>query len=139
MLSEGSRLSAFATDDAHFKTPDHFGGWVHVKAESLDPDALLASLKQGNYYSSMGPQFHAIEMNGKEISIACSPVDTITVLCGNSRTIVRNGRAITEASFDLSKLERGWMLNWKSPWFRVVAIDNAGTSAPGAIRSGGTS
>ena len=47
MLTEGHRLSAFATDDAHFKTPDHFGGWVHVKAESLDPDALLESLKQG--------------------------------------------------------------------------------------------
>jgi predicted metal-dependent phosphoesterase TrpH len=47
LLTEGKRLTAFATDDAHFKTPDHFGGWVHVKAESLDPDALLQSLKQG--------------------------------------------------------------------------------------------
>jgi hypothetical protein len=129
MLSEGKRLTAFATDDAHFKTPDHFGGWVHVKAESLDPDALLSSLKKGLYYSSMGPQIHAIEMNGKEISISCSPVDTITVLCGTSRTALRNGRAITEASFDLSKLEKGWLLKKQSGWFRVVAIDNAGKRA----------
>jgi predicted metal-dependent phosphoesterase TrpH len=129
MLSEGKRLTAFATDDAHFKTPDHFGGWVHVKAESLDPDDLLASLKQGNYYSSMGPQLHAIEMTGKEISIACSPVDTITVLCGHSRTMVRTGRAITEASFDLTKLEKGWLLKKQSPWFRVVVIDNGGKRA----------
>jgi len=129
MLTEGHRLSAFATDDAHFKTPDHFGGWVHVKAESLDPDALLESLKQGLYYSSMGPQIHAIEMNGKEISIACSPVDTITVLCGTSRTMVRNGRAITEASFDLAKLEKGWLLKKQSAWFRVVVIDNGGKRA----------
>ncbi len=129
LLTEGRRLTAFATDDAHFKTPDHFGGWVHVKAESLDPDALLRSLKQGHYYSSMGPQIHAIEMNGKEISIACSPVDTITVLCGTSRTMLRNGRAITEASFDLAKLEKGWLLKKQSGWFRVVVIDNGGKRA----------
>jgi hypothetical protein len=129
MLTEGRRLTAFATDDAHFKTPDHFGGWVHVKAESLDPDALLTSLKRGQYYSSMGPQFHAIEMNGKEISISCSPVDTITVLCGTSRSVVRNGRAITDASFDLARLEKGWLLNKQSGWFRVVIIDNGGKRA----------
>ena len=129
MLTEGQRLTAFATDDAHFRTPDHFGGWVHVKAESLDPDALLTSLKKGLYYSSMGPQIHAIEMNGKEISISCSPVDTITVLCGTSRTAVRTGRAITEASFDLAKLETGWLLKKQSGWFRVVVIDNAGKRA----------
>jgi hypothetical protein len=129
MLTEGYRLTAFATDDAHFKTPDHFGGWVHVKSESLDPDALLASLKKGLYYSSMGPQIHSIEMEGKEIAISCSPVDTITVLCGTSRTAIRNGRAITEASFDLSKLEKGWLLKKTSPWFRVVVIDNGGKRA----------
>lgn len=129
MLTEGSRLSAFATDDAHFKTPDHFGGWVHVKAESLDPEALLQSLKAGLYYSSMGPQFHGIEIEGKEIAIATSPVDTITVICGNSRSAVRSGKAITDASFDLKRLEQGWLMRRKSPWFRVVAIDHAGKRA----------
>ena len=129
LLTEGHRLTAFATDDAHFKTPDHFGGWVHVKAESLDPDALLGALKQGLYYSSMGPQIHAIEMTGKEISIACSPVDTITVVCGTSRSALRTGRAITEASFDLSKLEKGWLLRKPSAWFRVTVIDNGGKRA----------
>jgi hypothetical protein len=129
MLTEGSRLTAFATDDAHFKSPDYFGGWVHVKAESLDPDALLASLKAGLYYSSMGPQLHGIEIEGTEIAIATSPVDTITVVCGNSRSAVRSGRAITEASFDLKKLEQGWLVRRKSEWFRVVAIDHAGRRA----------
>jgi hypothetical protein len=129
MLTGGQRLSAFATDDAHFKTPDHFGGWVHVKAESLDPDALLKALKLGHYYSSMGPQIHSIDLTGRDISIACSPADTITVVCGNSRSVVRNGRAITEASFDLRKLERGWLMRQPSPWFRVVVIDQAGRRA----------
>ena len=129
MLNEGHRLTAIATDDAHFKTPDHFGGWVHVKSESLDPDALLTALKAGHHYSSQGPLIHDIRLDGKMIEIETSPVDTITVLCGNSRSCVRNGRAITSASFDLATLEKGWLLEKTSPWFRVAAIDNGGKRA----------
>jgi predicted metal-dependent phosphoesterase TrpH len=129
LLNEGKHLTAFATDDAHFKSPDHFGGWVQVKAESLDPDVLLAALKQGAYYSSQGPQIHDIRMSGKEIDISCSPVDCITVVCGNSRTVVRTGKALTEASFDLAKLETGWLLRSVSPWIRVVCIDGGGKRA----------
>ncbi len=129
LMNEGKRLSAFATDDAHFKSPDHFGGWVNVKAQSLDPDVLLQALKDGHYYSSQGPQFHDIKLHGKEIEIACSPVDTITVVCGNSRTCTKTGKAITSASFDLAKLKTGWLLKKPSPWFRVTVIDHAGKRA----------
>jgi predicted metal-dependent phosphoesterase TrpH len=129
LLNEGARLTAFATDDAHFKTPDHFGGWVQVKAESLDPDALLASLKAGQYYSSQGPEIHDITIDGHTINIACSPVDNISVICGISRSLVRNAKAITSAEFDLRKLDEGWLLNKKSAWFRVVVIDHGGKRA----------
>jgi hypothetical protein len=129
LLNEGQRLTAFATDDAHFKTPDHFGGWVNVKAQSLDPDTLLQALKDGHYYSSQGPQFLDISLDKKELSITCSPVDTITVVCGHSRTCVKTGKAITTATFDLSTLEKGWLLKKQSPWFRVTVIDHAGKRA----------
>jgi predicted metal-dependent phosphoesterase TrpH len=129
LMNEGKRLSAFATDDAHFKTPDHFGGWVNVKAQSLDPDELLSALKAGQYYSSQGPEFYDIKLSGKEIEISCSPVDTITVVCGVSRTCVKTGKAITSASFNLANLEQGWLLKKPSPWFRVTVIDHAGKRA----------
>jgi len=130
MLNEGHRhLTAFATDDAHFKSPDHFGGWVNVKAESLDPDVLLQALKHGHYYSSQGPQFHDIRMDGHEVMVSCSPVDTIAVVCGISRTTQLVGRAITNATLSLKKLEDGWMMEKTSPWFRVVLIDHAGKRA----------
>ena len=130
LLNEGHKhLTAFATDDAHFKSADHFGGWVHVKAESLDPDLLLAALKRGEYYSSQGPQFHDIKLDGHELTVTCTPVDTIAVVCGISRTVVKMGRAITGATLDLRKLEDGWMMQKTSPWFRVVLIDNAGKRA----------
>ena len=129
LLNEGKRLTAFATDDAHFKSPDHFGGWVHVRAESLGPEVLLEALKKGHYYSSQGPQIHDISVSGNEINITCSPVDNITVLRGNSRTLVRNAKSITEATLDLKKLETGWLLTKQSPWFRVVCIDHSGKRA----------
>ena len=129
LLNEGHRLSAFATDDAHFKTPDHFGGWVHVKAESLDPEALLVALKAGDYYASQGPLIHDIMLDGEELTVSCSPVDTIVVVCGNSRTDGRMGRAITSATLDLGKLKRGWLLEKPSDWIRVVLIGDGGKRA----------
>jgi predicted metal-dependent phosphoesterase TrpH len=129
LMNEGKRLSAFATDDAHFKTPDHFGGWVNVKAQSLDPDELLNALKAGHYYSSQGPEINDIKLSGKDIEITCSPVDTITVVCGVSRTCVKTGKAITAASFNLANLDQGWLLKKPSPWFRVTVIDHAGKRA----------
>ena len=129
LLNEGHHLNAVATDDAHFKTPDHFGGWVNVKAESLSPEALLQALKAGDFYSSQGPQFQTITLEGKHISITCSPVDCITIVCGTSRTCVRYGKNITSAEFDLATLEKGWLLEKPSQWFRVIAIDQAGKKA----------
>ena len=129
LLNEGHHLSAIATDDAHFKTPDHFGGWVNVKAPSLEPDGLLAALKAGDYYSSQGPEFYSLALSEKQLSITCSPVDCITVVCGNSRSCVQYGKDITAAEFDLGALNKGWLLTKPSPWFRITCIDHAGKKA----------
>jgi hypothetical protein len=129
LLNENRRLTAFATDDAHFWTPDHFGGWVNVKSQSLEPEALLEALKAGQYYSSQGPQIHELSIKGDELTLTCSPVDTIVVLCGNSRTVGRTGRAITTATLDLSKLDKGWLLTKPSAWLRVAVLDHSGKRA----------
>ena len=129
MLNEGRRLSAFATDDAHFKTDDAFGGWVQVRADSLDPDILLTALKKGEYYSSQGPVIHDMELEGTELHVTCSPANTIVAICGNSRTAGRTGKSITSATIDLKKFEDGWLLRERSPWFRVSVIDGAGKRA----------
>jgi predicted metal-dependent phosphoesterase TrpH len=129
LLNEGHRLSAIATDDAHFRTLDHFGGMVNVKAERNDPESLLSALKAGAFYSTQGPELRDIRMAGSLIEIDCSPVDSITVLCGNSRTCVEFGRAVSHARFDLKKLESGWLGQLKSPWIRVAIIDHAGKRA----------
>jgi predicted metal-dependent phosphoesterase TrpH len=129
LLNEGHHLNAIATDDAHFKTLDHFGGMVNVKAEKCEPESILEALKTGQFYASQGPQIHDIRMDGTLIEIDTSPVDSITVVCGNSRSCVEFGRAISHARFDLKALERGWLLEKKSAWIRVTAIDQNGKRA----------
>src|SRR5215467_12877564 len=57
MLSRGRRIEAYAADDAHFLSsrPVAFAAWVQVRATELSPEALVASLRMGSYYSSQGP------------------------------------------------------------------------------------
>jgi hypothetical protein len=132
LLSEGRRLTAFATDDAHFHWGDYdaFGGWVEVKAESLEPEVLVEALKAGRFYASQGPRIHELAVSRAELRIACSPVNTITVMGGTSRTASRIGRAITEATLDLTELDVSWLPQQsRSPWLRVSVIDQNGRRA----------
>ena len=132
MLRQGNRLTAIATDDAHFNGDDAFGGWVHVKAESLEPEALLAGLKAGQFYSSQGPQIHELTVTRDEVSIVCSPVETITVLCGNTRAAARQGSSLTEATLNISGLNKFWTGRDRVspkvadpvPWIRIALIDH---------------
>ncbi|MGI9483659.1 MAG: CehA/McbA family metallohydrolase [Hyphomicrobiales bacterium] len=137
MLRDGHRLSANATDDAHFHCDDAFGGWVHVKADSLDPDALLEGLKAGAFYSSQGPQIYDVCLSGTEVTVSCSPVNAIAVQGGSSRSVTRTGSAITNAELNFSKLNVRWTGRKNGPvqnglttdWIRVVVIDGAGKKA----------
>lgn len=126
LLNAGRRLSAFATDDAHFHNGDYdaFGGWVQVRADSLDPQAILEGLKAGAYYSSQGPQIHELSIAGNRLEIVTSPVHAITVMGGNSRSAIHIGKAITEACLDLSAVTAS-----DTAWLRVAIIDAAGKRA----------
>ncbi len=131
MLNDGKRLTALATDDAHFNDHDRdaFGGWVHVKAESLEPRALLKALKLGHYYSSQGPLIHSLSISGDQLDITCSPVEKIFVVGGTSRSASHTGRSTTKASVDLTQLEKGLSVPDPSPWLRVTVVDASGKRA----------
>ncbi|MBL4645192.1 MAG: CehA/McbA family metallohydrolase [Rhizobiales bacterium] len=131
MSNEGKRLSGYAADDAHFARghDDAFGGWIYVKAESLQPDDLLKALKLGHYYSSQGPQIHSLSISGEQLDIECSPVDSISVVGGTSRSVKSSGKSITRATLNLADLDVGWLVPDRSPWLRVTIIDSAGHRA----------
>ncbi len=122
MLNEGRRLTMIATDDAHFKTPDHFGGWVMVKAADNTPEALLDALKKGAFYSSTGPELKDIRLTRRAIEIECSTVSTIAVLGrGNAASTI----CAEEMTSGVIALDRFAV----SPWVRVAVIDKAGKRA----------
>jgi hypothetical protein len=121
MLAEGRRTFAIAVDDSHWKVKDAFGGWVMVKAEENTPDALLAALKSGAFYSSQGPEFLDIRREGNTLEIETSPVDAILVMGPVSSGVRLNGSNLTSASVPLDKFAGGWC--------RVAIIDANGKRA----------
>lgn len=109
LLNQGWRLSAFATDDAHQMTYDAFGGWIMVHADSLDPDALLESMKAGRYYSSTGPQIHDVRIEGNEIHIECDSAYVISAQGRGSRSLTAMGDGLTSTSFPIDRFKDGYM------------------------------
>lgn len=121
LLNEGRNLTAIATDDAHFRIDDACGGWVMVKAEANEPEALLAALKSGHFYSSQGPIIHAAEISGGSLHVECSPVVNIAAVGRGSRVKNVSGRQITRGEIQLQRFH--------GDWFRFVVTDAAGRSA----------
>lgn len=125
LLTEGRRLSAFGSDDAHFidGRPDAFGAWVWVRSESLDPDALLAALKAGQYYTSQGPLIHdiAIDDNREVITISCSPAASIYATGPYWSAGAKHGRGIIDATFSLQ--------DFNGAYCRVTVVDANGKRA----------
>jgi hypothetical protein len=127
LLTNGRRMTAIATDDAHFRNGDFdaFGGWVCVKSPALEPELIVEALKKGHFYSSQGPQIYELSIAGSEMSIACSPVNSITVIGGTSRSLTKIGRGISRATLNLSEIDERWRADKAQLWFRLVIIDAA--------------
>jgi hypothetical protein len=125
LLAEGRRLTAFGTDDAHFKAdrPDTFGGWVWVRTETLEPDALLAALKAGHYYTSQGPRIHdiSISQGQEQVTVRTSPATAIYVTGPAWRSAASHGRGLTQATFPLEK--------FLGAHCRVTVVDASGKRA----------
>ncbi|MCF6343412.1 MAG: CehA/McbA family metallohydrolase [Devosiaceae bacterium] len=122
LLNNDRRMTLVAADDAHFNSPDYFGGWVMVKAKKNTPKALLAALKAGEFYSSTGPQIHNIKILH----------DTVIVECSSATTVILQGQGTSMAtlhgeSMTTSKLSRERLAG--SKWLRVTVIDRAGKRA----------
>lgn len=124
LLGRGRRYLVYAADDFHYIETHHdFGrGWVWVKAEELTPEALLASLKAGYFYSSTGPQLYDVQLEaGRRVTVRCSPAERVLVNGRGPATAMAAGRGLTEVTLDISKLT--------SPYLRVTVRDSLGGRA----------
>jgi hypothetical protein len=128
LLEKGRRLLVNAGDDAHFDDPkDRFGGWVEVHCDRLDPEALLGSLKAGRYYSTQGPSFRELLLDGERLRVKTCGVYAITLTGGGDRWQSAeerrsdDGEPIAEAEFDLTP--------FRGSYCRVTLIDTEGKRA----------
>lgn len=126
ILNTGRRIDALACDDAHWvveadRNRDAFGGWVMVKAEANEPEALVDALKQGRYYSSQGPLIENVVVDGDFVEIACSSAFQISLVGRASKNEKISGLGMTSARLPWRKFE--------GDWCRLVVIDEAGKIA----------
>ena len=121
LLNNGRDVTIIATDDAHFRDEDFGGGWVMVKAEANEPEALLEALKAGHFYSSQGPEIHAADVSGGTLTVECSPVELIAAIGRGTRARHVRARHVTRAEIPLDV--------FSGDWFRFFVTDAAGRSA----------
>jgi hypothetical protein len=122
LLLTGQKILLCATDDAHFNEPDHFGGWVMVKAIENSQSAILTALKGGSYYSSTGPDFHNVIWSDNQVDVSTSEISTIILQGKGTRTVVRHGTSMTHNTLPFEKLT-------PSPWLRLTIVDESGKRA----------
>ena len=139
LLRQNERVMPLATDDAHSRKDslhDCFGGWVTVKAEKLDYATIFAALKNGDFYSSQGPELTELTLKDGVLTVKCSEARKVYIT--TERRYMRsvewkNDTPITEAQFNLAQyiadskpmMEAG---DW-NPYFRVTVVGTDGFEA----------
>jgi hypothetical protein len=129
LLNEGKRLSGCATDDAHFAGPDHFGGWVMVKAPANEPGALVAALRAGAYYASTGPELRDFRVESDRLVVECSPAANVIAMGPRSASVAVHGRAMTRAELPLGAVLERAGGEASGVYLRVAVQDAAGGRA----------
>lgn len=93
-----------------------------VHAEAREPEALTAALKAGRYYSTTGPQIHAIRFEDDEVEVECSAASGVYLLGKGSRNTQVLGHDLTRVRLDATKLG-------KDSYRRIVVVDAQGRKA----------
>ncbi len=106
MLLQRPATLGFASDDSHLR-PEHpgwNGGWIMVNAPQCTRRALLSAIRRGNYYSTMGPEFHRIEHRGGMVRVETSPIHFARLVgprWAGKRVGGFEGRTMTTVEFEL--------------------------------------
>lgn len=111
LLRAGRHVFLTAGDDAHFYGADHFGGQVMVKAEENSPEALLAALKSGAFYTTTGPGNRDLRLEGDMLHVESDPACRF-IVTGESGADEIRGEALTHAEIPLRNTTN-------SPWIRL--------------------
>ena len=131
-LRTGGRTIPIAADDCHMRFPDgtpcveYFQGFTVVKAPELTYDALTEGITKGNLFSSTGPMFEELWLEGDILHVKCSPVCGIFVhgkYLAYKAAEFELTDCLTEATIDISGLRA------ISPYIWVQLRDTKGRKA----------
>jgi len=122
LLDAGRIVWGVAVDDSHGQG-DRFGGWTWFRLPELTVKAVMAALRKGCFYCSMGPKIHDFRVHDGLAEVRCSPVESIYLIAHSShgnRRKAEPGKSIRKFSFPVGE---EWM------YVRAVAVDHAGRKA----------
>ena len=132
LLNEGERVFPLATDDCHSRA-SYGGGWISVKARSLDYDTVFKALRKGDFYSSNGPAIKSLWYEDGKVTVKTSAVRQIILHTGQriSKAVNAADKLVTEGTFDLTPVFDS-VVNapeGRDVWWRIEVIDKAGKRA----------
>jgi hypothetical protein len=127
LLQAGRFCPAVAVDDCHFEN-ELFQGWIMARCEERSADAIMAALRAGLFYSTMGPEFIDIRLEDDALFVECSPVETINVISNKwyGRSFAAGDAPLTKVMWDLAAFGQ---LPKAMTYLRVELVDYTGKTA----------
>ena len=94
-----------------------------IMPESFTYDSVINAMEKGEMYSSMGPEFKEVSIEGNKIHIECSEVEQIRVFTGSKMPkskFAPENETITSADFEIDD---------RAKYVRVSIVDKNGKFA----------
>lgn len=91
MAVDGRLFDLLAVDDCHYYTGDHCVAATMVRSDGADRESLLAALKKGDYFATLGPSLSVERGADGSIGVKCSHVCRIVFM---SNLVWASGRQI---------------------------------------------
>ncbi len=116
MLRSNHRVFCHGGDDNHNSSPldhpnsDSFGAFTMIYPKEFTYGGVIEAMENGEMYSSMGPVFHEISLDGDKLHIECSDVSHIVVYTGSKTPdflhSAGDGDSLSRADFTVDKQAR---------------------------------
>lgn len=106
MLLKGKRVFCHSSDDSHSAEleTDSFGAFTMIMPEEFTYSSIIDAMEKGEMYSSMGPTFKEVSIEGNKIHVECSDVERIVMHTGRKspkRVMAEKGHTINSADFEI--------------------------------------
>ncbi len=125
VIRNGKPLWGVAVDDNHNEKKgiesDSFGGWICVKAKSLNRQDILDAMKIGSFYASTGPVVEACFVEDGVVHVVCDGVSKLFINDHQRHSHVYQDHNIYTYQFDVS--------HWNASFILVTLVDSNGNRA----------